>query len=737
MKDDQQVEGISAEDQREILLEIERVAGENRISISEGLFDFAARKNGALFPIMVNLAGIALLAAGIASMLWFFRSGEEQLLEAGRGVVTAESRLIEEIRRETEAQLAAKDSEIQEIQEQLAAISREREALSGDIEGRIAQREAQLRQELEQELEAERQRLRSLNLSEEEIEQRMASFAAVKEREFNQRLDQFQRQAEAERDRLARELDDRESQFNETLARAGQERDTLLQESAARLTAMQQEFEARIAAGQAQLGEAREELARLSQQQEREQLLRGQIRGLYQSSSTALRANDYDSARARLRDLRTLLNEESLLRIPALREQRPVELMVVEALESLITLQERFGTPEAQRRLADGERVAQVQQLVEQAGSALAAGDAGAAMTLYRQALEVIPAVSESFRVIGDADAGDDGEQSAAELASINQEAQSVLTAADLARADGDLDAALTGYLRVLDEFSRSRFRSDAAEGVALAVAAMESQSAEALTALTGQAAELEADRAALADDLAAESLALAASRTELTRLTTEAQQLRQRVAELETGGTAGQIELTRLQNDLAQRDEQLTAARQRAQQLEETVAAREATLGQTEEELLQTLEELAIAQARGGTALDPATLAELERLRDLETDLSAAGLAWEDYRRQAVAVAADSDQAQVMTARVALERFFNEASMRRFFPGMASEVERFDAAFLASGRENALLDAADLLTEISFAETATERLSLIRSARRGADPALVELLTELEELLR
>jgi len=40
------VAGISAEDQREIMLQIEQVAGENRIEASENLFNYSPLKSG-------------------------------------------------------------------------------------------------------------------------------------------------------------------------------------------------------------------------------------------------------------------------------------------------------------------------------------------------------------------------------------------------------------------------------------------------------------------------------------------------------------------------------------------------------------------------------------------------------------------------------------------------------------------------------------------------------------------
>lgn len=821
--EDEQVEGISAEDQREIMLEIEKVAGENRIAVSDGLFDFKARKNGALFPIAVNLVGILLLAGGIASLLWIFRSGEQELLERGRAVVAAESRLIEEIRRETEAQLAEKDGEIASIQSRLQEIDAERTALIGNIEAELAQRETALRQELDAELEAERERLRALNLTEEEIELRLASFAEVKEREFSQRLDQFVRQAEAEQERLAQELNAREAEFNQSLAQANQERETLMQESAERLSALQEEYEAELAAGQAELDETQAELARLGREQERESMLRGQIRGLYQTASTALRQGNHDLARNRLRDLRSLLNEDAVLRVPALRDQRPVDLILIDSLESLIRFDERFGSEEAERRLAQGTLVARVQELVDQATAAAQEGRTEQAVSLYRQALDVIPEVSESYGFLGDAD----DESAAAELTRINEEAGALLQEADQARLAGNFRAAMDGYAAVVREYPRSRYRLDAitgmdetlaavqSRGVALqdsltdeiarlnaeneatiealeaeraeaiasletereetiaqleaehaeTIARLEAERAETIARLEAERAEtiarLEAERAASSTELEAQRAAaiealqeelsqlrleLASRETDLMEAQTEASQqveqiatLQEQIALLREQAPEAEASLTILQTDLAAARQQLEASTLRIQELEESIAERDATAEEKELELITLQEDLAEARSLIGTVISPEVQAELDRLEAIEDELAQVRDQWSSYRRQSSVAGTSPDRlsdAQLLSARTALVRFLQDSTMARYFPALSDEIERFDSAFIASGRENALLDAADLLLDISFADSTSERVSLIRSARSGASTAYREFLNELEAVI-
>jgi chromosome segregation ATPase len=726
-------DGISDEDRREIMLEIEKVAGENRIILTENLFQFKPRKNGAAFPVLVNIAGVFLLAAGIAAFLFLFRTGEAELIEQGRAVITSESILIEEIRRATQEELAAKDAEIASIQTRISEIDAERSALAGNLETRVAQREAELRRELEAELEAERQRLRSLNLSEQEIELRLASFAEVKEREFSQRLTQFRRETEMEQSRLVRELNQREAEYNRSLDEAARQREALQQESSQRLATMQQEFEAERAAGRAQLDEAQAELNRLAREQEQATFLGGQIRGLFQITADALRQDNHDMARSRLADLRRLLNDESVLRVPALREQRSADLMLTGLLESLIDLDQRFGSAEAERQLNQGALISRVQELVTRASEDAEAGRTDQAVSLYRQALTVIPAISESYEFLGDPD----DTTVTAELAAVNQEAARLITEAERATQSGNYNAAMTAYGAVLRDYPRSRYRLDAVTGMEESFGAAMARDLTLQDSLTSAMAELEADRDALAAQVSATRSELETSRATVAQRDNEIARLNTRITTLQNQPRTSEADLTTLRNDLARTTRALEAEQQQTRQLEEEVTLREEALRQTEAELLEALEELAVAQILTGSDIttDREVLVELSRLQALEGEIIALREEWSAYRSEASRLS-DADSMELLSARVSLERFFSTEAMQRYFPEMSVEVGRFYDAFAAGGRENALLDASDILLDLTYADNRDEQVTLVRQARTGAEPALADFLVELEGLL-
>ena len=111
--------GISKEDQQEILEEIEKVTEENRISVTPEAMAVKAAKRGFVFPLLVNIFCIVLLAGGGFTLYYFFQRGQTVLMEEGSAIASAEGKLIEELKKESEAALQVKNRQINQIQSQL------------------------------------------------------------------------------------------------------------------------------------------------------------------------------------------------------------------------------------------------------------------------------------------------------------------------------------------------------------------------------------------------------------------------------------------------------------------------------------------------------------------------------------------------------------------------------------------------------------------------------------------
>ena len=111
---------ISEEEQREILRQIDGITEKNRKALSEearadGDGGFGSGKRGALFQALVNAFALIALAGGFFALHAFQSGAQAQAREGSGGFSLAERAMIETIRAETGANLAAADREIGRI----------------------------------------------------------------------------------------------------------------------------------------------------------------------------------------------------------------------------------------------------------------------------------------------------------------------------------------------------------------------------------------------------------------------------------------------------------------------------------------------------------------------------------------------------------------------------------------------------------------------------------------------
>ena len=94
--------GISEEDQKEILGEIDQIVTDNKIKVTPEVFQIKPQKKGFLFPTLVNVFSLVILAAGIVTLALLFHREETIMIEETSALSTAEGKLLRELQRETE-----------------------------------------------------------------------------------------------------------------------------------------------------------------------------------------------------------------------------------------------------------------------------------------------------------------------------------------------------------------------------------------------------------------------------------------------------------------------------------------------------------------------------------------------------------------------------------------------------------------------------------------------------------
>ena len=337
---------ISFEEQIEIIGEINEVLEKNRIEIKPDTFLFTPKKRGSLIPLLINGGALVILAVGAFLLLAFFNREERSLIRESATVLTAEGKLIEALREESEQQLGEKDQQISEIQASLEDLRNQAETAKQETEAKIREQEDQLRAELVAQLDAERQKLRGEGLTTAAIDNQLLSLEERLTVENESRLATFRSQSEAELVEKESEIAALEEQYRQSLLQFRQERSALQQQYSQREAELQAQLERQVEEAESAQAEVADQLAELREQRRREQLVFDQILSSYGRVEDALGSGLYDTALRDLGNLESYLSQPSIASLPAIRDHIPRERFLIASLRNLIE-ERRVPTPEA------------------------------------------------------------------------------------------------------------------------------------------------------------------------------------------------------------------------------------------------------------------------------------------------------------------------------------------------------------------------------------------------------
>ncbi|MDR2534970.1 MAG: hypothetical protein LBD29_02925 [Treponema sp.] len=318
--------GISEAEQKDILSEIDEIAAQNRLQPSSADLQVKAQKKGLLFPVLVNGIALLLLGGGLFGLFFFHQQETLKFQEGTSYIGLTERQLIQEIRKETSAQISVKDREIADVLAALADINRQLHNLQQSIDKRIQEKEAELRRQMEQEITAERQRLAAENLSEHIFAERIKLFEEQKQLWLNAELAALKRQLEEEQHLLRVELQSLREEYLNTLALLQGERTRVLEDARIREENLQlqlvektNELNALYEESRQALGTARDEFYRLTDEWERSALIEGELSGFYTTANNQIRDGHLQEAS------NTLMAMREFLDTPGFQQLRPVQ----------------------------------------------------------------------------------------------------------------------------------------------------------------------------------------------------------------------------------------------------------------------------------------------------------------------------------------------------------------------------------------------------------------------------
>ena len=740
--------GISAEDQKDILLHIERVSRSSRILAGPDTWKLKPRKRGIALPLVVNLAGLLALAGGLYGITFVFRTRGEATAAGSALLASAEGRLLQEIKREAQGQIQEKDREIATIQQRMASLDKEREQLLASVESRVKAKEEELRSLLKAELDKERERLVAEGLSEAVIQERLREFERRKTEEFRTQLDAFAKKAEADRAALQANLDRARDEYRKELSDLTVERQRIQDESRMREQQLRAQLDDKNAALEAErartadsLRSAQAELARWNDEAARARSAEDRLVGLYAAARQSLRDGRLDDAQSTLGSLRAYLADPQVSSVAALQSRRELDLFAADLIERAIAQERAKAQADAAPVTASMDELDALDVVRDETGkarAALAAGDEDAAATAYRRALAATGELEEAGAYI-----------EASWKARLEAQASGPgVDEAAVAEALGGLDASVKDEAALESAFSRLLSNLPIGPG-----------DASRVYGYVKSAGAREAEAARRADDTAAATVPLraAASAYAAGRLLDA---IRGYSSVLSRYPSADQSVLAVEGVNLS--GARLAAALENSEKkAAERVAELEASLADARRDIAALNEKAAVAPATAATPAaagttgttpesDGAARAELAALREEQARTEAA-LAEANARYEAVASAYRAYSSEedailgrggdmaIVEARAKLDAFLSSAEVANAMPGMRDRIARYLESFQAAGQKEVLFNAADIVDGASRIRDAATRDRYFRDleGRYAGDESMLEFLATVREGLR
>jgi hypothetical protein len=716
--------GISQEDQKDIVQNIDHIMQSSKIKVSPDLFRIKAQKKGVGFPFFVNVAGIVILAAGVF-VLWFFFQQNEAKIASGEGGGGSEAlrEILATQKQQAEEALKKKNEEILGIQSSLDKVNGDLSSLKENMSSEIAAKENDIKTKYDQELEAERKKLIAAGAASGEVDRKLRELQEAQNKQLQAEMVAFKRDMEARTQERERALLDQQRQFNTRLESATNDRKKL---SAA--------YEEELRKSEEQLGEETRRNRLLAAQKEKFDLIDQQIVGFYRLIQEDIGAAQYPSARKRLQDLRDYLVQPAIMAIPEVARRSEVEAFVIDSLESLIAANERQAAADQKQASADAQSaqgeakiVTEIRKLVLQADEAYRAGNKTRADGLYLQALELIPEINKSHDYLM-------GRVNEVEAYRKSQVAALLGAAGEQCR-NKQYDEALATYGKALEYLPTDR---NAANILAeIKTAAYEAEASRRTTEDSSAAvARLKNGNALLAKGEYNQAIV---AYLELLRdypknpATAEATAALGRAIKLKEDDFSKQIAALQSNSSSGLDDykKEIDVLKKTVADREKELAALKGTLEGSQSELTKSLQD---EQKKRQDAE-----VEVQRLQKLSDDYVKLQTEYATYSRNEDGVVRTQSLEEMALGKSYLDSFLSSKTVQAAFPGLLERIKRYDRAFERAGRNSALADTLDVIKAANALKTKAEKIDYLQKKAAEAqksDPTAAVLLKSLIELI-
>ena len=712
---------ISEEDRREVLKSIENIATENRISLSDSeAFALKGAKSGVLFPILVNLLSVAVVALVVFFLGQAFQRDTTTLVRSGLEFSSLEGQLLRELQKTSQDQISAKDQEITDYEQRLTDLELQRDTLGEEISGKVQAREAQYNQEILDALAAERARLESQGVDPSEVDRLLS----IQERElrafYSDQLAAYQGELLLEQEELQANINRLRGEYSQQIDELKSEREGLVEDFRTQELSLRTELEQQSQVIE-QSNEAAEglqsataELARLETERQNAEAIETQLLGLYDRLQENLNRSDWEVGLNVVGQITDFLNEGQVASLSSLANRRSADLFVVATIgryiENIVQNEENFNSISGQLEI-----LSRIQVNNQRAITALEDNNETLVANIYTETMSLMPELTVANQGLVDTALNQLNEQFADELQGRTDAVSELIQAAETAIETGNYTLALTNFdsalqsLPELENTSQSINSNLVGMGYSLADQVVRKENVQSFNAIFQRSEiDTQATVAAINEQISAavlerEGQLLAELSEAGAEISSLQEEYEDRLGDLSTDLTSDfTSQIDELNRELTDRNSELVTLREQRDEIEQRANA------------LQQ---------------------EVDRLVDFEQKLNSIQSQYSAYQTNVTAIrrAVDPDGYQ---AREALENFVGSSELNDIFPGLRNDIRLNYKPSEAAGRADGLNLAKDIVTGFSGQATPEQRRLYLETeleyAREDGDEIMEAFLFDL-----
>jgi len=388
---------LEEQERVEILEEIDKVVETNRLPVSEDMEKLKPQKSGIVFPLLINLFAVTAVLATFYFSNRLFEQKQEVLSLQNASYQSAEGKLLEELKRESEEKLKEKDDEIGAIQDELVELDRQSRELAESMDQQIQDREAALRLALEEELEIERRKLQGQGRTEADIEEELRKLEQQRTAEYDAELAAFKNETEAAIAEKEEELSRAKQLNQELLAEVNSEKQRIENETRKRETELTAQYESEKAALAEEAAAAEAQLEQLTKNQAQESLIVDQINGSYDSIFDLIDKGSHDEALSAISSLKDLIENPSIATLNAVKKRKATDQNMLDMLKEKIEEQTYKESTDSRSLAAAADLLLSASEISQLGAASYAAGNEAEAEEYYTRALQKIPALKTAW----------------------------------------------------------------------------------------------------------------------------------------------------------------------------------------------------------------------------------------------------------------------------------------------------------------------------------------------------